>query len=107
MEIAASKCLSCENVIIPPRNICPYCGPESHEIIEIKVDPSGEVISFTSLERPPEGFEPPVILALVRTLSGATILCLGTEKDILDTRIGSLVGIDRDSQGRFIYRLEK
>ncbi|MFW9931329.1 MAG: Zn-ribbon domain-containing OB-fold protein [Candidatus Thorarchaeota archaeon] len=97
----------CENVLIPPRSICPYCGPESQELVEISVEPTGEVVSYTSLERPPEGFDPPVVLALVQTNSGATILCLGSKDEIEGTKIGSQVSITKDSQGRFLYKLEK
>ncbi len=107
LDIAASKCISCESVLIPRRTICPYCGPESTDLQDILVQPRGEVISYTSLERPPEGFDPPVVLALVQVKEGATILCIGTRDELEGTKIGSRVSIDMDSSERFIYSLEE
>ncbi len=105
MEIEASKCQRCSAVIIPPREICPYCGPEFHDLEQIIVEPSGVIASYTSLQRPPDGFDPPVVLALVRLRSGAMVLCLGSKDVIDDTHIGRVVSIDRDVSDRFIYKL--
>ena len=105
MELIASKCSRCEHVIIPPRDICPYCGPESPEQVQVSLEPRGEIVSFTALQRPPEGFDPPVVLALVQLDAGPTILSLGKKEELDQTRIGSRVMISRDASDRFVHSL--
>lgn len=106
MRIQASRCTSCHNVVIPPRGNCPYCGPSSTtEMIEI--NPNGIILTYTSLEMPPEGFEPPVLLAMVELDEGANVLCLGKKEMQAKTVIGARVQIDRDSEGRFIYTVKE
>ena len=73
---------------------------------DVFIEPTGEVVSFTSLERPPEGFDPPVVLALVQVKEGATILCIGNQSELEGTKIGSRVTISMDSFERFIYSLQ-
>jgi uncharacterized OB-fold protein len=65
-----------------------------------EIEGRGEVLSFTILQAPPEGFRPPLKMALVELEQGAVVLCLaGEEKDEL--RIGAQVMIDQDSESRF------
>jgi uncharacterized OB-fold protein len=105
LRIQASKCLNCENVIIPPRDLCPYCGPGSSKMAQIEVSNTGQVLTFTSLEMPPEGFDPPVVLALVQLDDGGIILCLGDKGEVEKTTIGSSVSISQDADERFHYKI--
>lgn len=62
----------------------------------------GIVLSYTTLMMPPEGFEAPLMMALVELEYGALILCLARNKDSL-VKIGDHVEITIDSDGRFQY----
>ena len=88
---------------MPPRSICPYC--RSDKLTTVELGEEGILLSYTILQMPPEGFQPPVILGLVE-LDGPSILCLG-EQDILDRlEIGSKVVVHLDSEERFIFTLK-
>jgi len=52
----------------------------------------GEVISFTTLHSPPEGFRSPLHIALVELQGGARFVCHGAETRGL--KIGSRVAIE-------------
>ena len=103
MAILCSECEKCGKRIVPPRNICPYCRSDKSTTIELGEE--GILLSYTILEMPPEGFQPPVILGLVE-LDGAVVLCLG-EQELIDTlEIGSGVYVQIDSEERFIFTLK-
>ena len=72
----------------------------------MSLEPYGEIVSFTSLEMPPEGFEPPVVLALVQLDDGPTILSLGRKEELDQTTIGRRVTISRDNLDRFVHSLK-
>lgn len=104
MKIPASHCKRCSRTIVPPRDTCPYCGKSAETMIVQEIEGRGEVLSFTILQMPPEGFRPPLKMALVRLGQGAVVLCLAGE-DEDDLRIGAQVTIDQDSECRFRYYL--
>ncbi|MFW9849183.1 MAG: Zn-ribbon domain-containing OB-fold protein [Candidatus Thorarchaeota archaeon] len=104
LDIEATKCEQCENVVIPPRTICPYCGPGT-ELSKVNLQSEGTIVSFTSLQSPPEGFDPPVVLALVELPQNATVLCLGSKEEEERAKIDSRVSLSKDSLGRFIFHI--
>ena len=53
---------------------------------------AGEVVSFTTLHAPPEGFRSPLHIALVELSGGARFICHGAET--VGLRIGSRVAIE-------------
>jgi uncharacterized OB-fold protein len=69
-----------------------------------EIDGMGEVLSHTVLQMPPEGFDPPLRMALVKLEEDAVILCL-SGNDGTELRIGDRVRIDEDSNHRFRYYL--
>jgi uncharacterized OB-fold protein len=69
-----------------------------------EIDGRGEVLSYTTLQMPPEGFKPPLKMALVELEQGAVVLCLAGEDDG-DLRIGAHVRVDEDANNRFRYHL--
>ena len=105
MRIEASKCPICEKVIIPPRKTCPYCGDKTSEMVHMTLEPQGSVLSYTVLEMPPDGFDAPLILALVELEQGAVVLCLGKDTDIESIGIGSIVDVRRVTDGRLSFTL--
>src|SRR5207244_4666018 len=75
--IQGSRCPRCEMVVAPPASWCPH-----HPV---KMEPAsfpgiGEVITFTTLFSPPEGFKSPLHLALVELDGGARFVCHGSDR---------------------------
>ena len=103
IRIKASKCPECDKVIVPPRDLCPYCRHESDEPNILELSNEGIVLSFTELHKPPEGFEPPLKMALVELEFGAAVLCLG--EDDSEVEIGSRVILSFDSEERLQFTL--
>ncbi len=89
--IHGSYCKSCNHVVVPPREVCPYCGLAAGEMESVDLKPDGTIVSFTTLEMPPSGFAPPVLLALVELERGATVLSIGEEESAERIEIGSKV----------------
>ena len=104
MKILASRCERCSRTIAPPRDVCPYCGKSAGKMVLHEIDGKGEVLSYTILEMPPEGFKPPLKMALVELDQGAVVLCLAGEDDT-ELSIGAHVRVDEDSNSRFRYHL--
>ena len=103
LVILCSECEKCGKRIVPPRSICPYC--RSNKSTTIELGEEGILLSYTILQMPPEGFQPPVILGLVE-LDGPSILCIG-EKETMDRlEIGAEVAVHLDSEERFIFSLK-
>ncbi|MFX0045786.1 MAG: Zn-ribbon domain-containing OB-fold protein [Candidatus Hermodarchaeota archaeon] len=105
MTIKASKCHLCEKVIVPPRRICPYCGDKTGEMPHVRLKSRGSVLSYTILEMPPDGFDPPLVLALVELEKGAVVLCFGEEIHSEGIRIGASVEVKSVTDGRLSFSL--
>jgi uncharacterized OB-fold protein len=101
MQLIVSRCNSCHATVYPARAICPYCRSDNTTAIGTH-SAQGEVLSYTSLEMPPEGFTPPVVLALVKLSNGATVLALASTEDILSLAIGAVVTVEVGSNGLLI-----
>ena len=77
-NLGGSRCSICKTVYFPPRTVCPSCS--IHRQSMGKMEPfqlsgEGEVVTFSVVHEPAEGFElqVPYVLALVRTLEGPTL----------------------------------
>ena len=92
--IAASRCPRCDAVVAPP---APYCPRHPVAMIPVGLPGIGEVVSFTTLHSPPEGFRSPLHIALVELEEGARFVCHGAETRGL--RVGSTVAIDASDNG--------
>lgn len=70
----AAVCEECETRLIPPRPACYACGSHSLQLEE--QSHSGTIVSYTSANRPPSGFESlaPYSIAIVELESGGRIL---------------------------------
>ena len=84
-RLAASRCHVCGLVAAPPARWCPR---HPVEMTRTSVPGAGEVISFTTLHSPPEGFRSPLHIALVELAGGARFICHGAET------LGSRVAIE-------------
>ncbi len=66
----------------------------------VELDNHGTVISHTTLQMPPEGFEPPLTMALVELEYGAIALCLAKDQNESRINIGDRVFLSLDSEER-------
>lgn len=58
-RLLGTKCETCGEIYIPPRNLCPACRRKG-VLNEIELSGKGKVYSFTIIKTAPEGFEEPV-----------------------------------------------
>ena len=61
-SIAASRCPRCGMVVAPP---APYCPRHPVAMTPADLPGVGEIVSFTTLQSPPEGFRSPLHIAIV------------------------------------------
>jgi hypothetical protein len=87
--IAASRCPRCDVVVAPP---APYCPRHPVAMIPAELAGIGEVVTFTTLHSPPEGFRSPLHIALVELEDGARFVCHGSETRGL--KVGATVAIE-------------
>jgi hypothetical protein len=87
--IAASRCPRCSEMVAPPATYCPH---HPVRMLPARLPGVGEVVSFTTLHSPPEGFRSPLNLALVELEGGARFFCHGAQTRGL--RVGSAVAIE-------------
>jgi len=66
-KLLGLRCTSCKRITCPPMPVCQWCGSRNLERTELSGE--GELITFTVIRVPPEGFEAdvPYIPCLVRT----------------------------------------
>jgi hypothetical protein len=88
-RIAASKCPRCEEVVAPP---APYCPRHPVAMTPVELPGIGDVVTFTTLHSPPEGFRSPLHIALVELEDGARFVCHGAETRGL--KVGATVAIE-------------
>lgn len=105
LKIQASRCKQCERTIIPPRETCPYCGKKGGIMDSLELDNQATVISHTTLQMPPEGFEPPLTMALVELEYGALALCLAKYQNESRVNIGDRVNLSLDSEERIRFAI--
>ena len=87
--IAASRCPRCAAVVAPPAM---YCPRHPVRMVPASLPGVGEVVSFTTLHSPPEGFRSPLNLALVELEEGARFFCHGAQARGL--KVGATVAIE-------------
>jgi len=87
--IAGSRCPRCGEVFAPPAT---YCPRHPVRMTPTRVPGVGEVVSFTTLHSPPEGFRSPLHIALIELEGGARFVCHGAQTRGL--KIGSRVAVE-------------
>jgi uncharacterized OB-fold protein len=72
-RLLAARCTDCETHMLPPRPACYACGSRA---VTLSEQPrTGEVVSYTSVNRPPSAFEhlAPITVAVVELDSSARL----------------------------------
>jgi hypothetical protein len=87
--IEASRCPRCDAVVAPPATWCPW---HPVPMTPTTVRGVGQVVSFTTLHSPPEGFRSPLHIAIVELEGGGRLVCHGT--DTAGLKIGATVAIE-------------
>jgi uncharacterized protein len=77
-NLGGSKCTACGTVYFPPRPVCPACTHHRQSIekmVPFQLSGAGELLSYTLVHEPAEGFEMqvPYVLALVKTDEGPVL----------------------------------
>jgi len=87
-RLLGGRCSSCGSVVYPHRAVCPYCGHEQLEAVELPR--RGRVLTYTVIRHPPRGFEgqSPYVIAVVELEGGARMLAQLTDVNPEDVRIG-------------------
>lgn len=87
--LAGSRCPRCRRLVVPP---APRCPDDATAMGPWSVPAVGEVVSFTTLHSPPEGFRSPLHIALVELDGGARLFCHG--EDPAGIKIGWRVAVE-------------
>jgi scaffold protein (connect acetoacetyl-CoA thiolase and HMG-CoA synthase) len=95
-NLGGSRCLNCTTVYFPPRAVCPSCTQHRQSLGKMEpfqLSGEGEVISYTIVHDPAEGFEMqvPYALALVRTPEGPVLTGQVVDMSPEEVRIGLTV----------------
>ena len=92
-NLGGSKCTTCGTVYFPPRGVCPQCTSHRQSIekmVPFQLSGEGEVLSYTVVHEPAEGFEMqvPYVVALVRTVEGPVLTGQVVEVEPSEVKIG-------------------
>jgi len=95
-NLGGSKCTTCGTVYFPPRPVCPACTRHRQSIermVPFQLSGAGEVLSYTVVHEPAEGFEMqvPYVVALVKTDEGPVLTGQVVDTEADRVRIGMRV----------------
>jgi uncharacterized OB-fold protein len=71
-KLLGLKCNQCGAYTIPPKKVCSECGSEYMEVVSLSG--KGEIQTFTVIYVPPEGFEAPFVVAMVKLVEGPWVM---------------------------------
>ncbi len=74
MALTIAVCESCGEVLAPPRLRCPECRKDMRTL---EASGLGSVVTHTAIHVVPEGFEPPIMVGLVKLDAGGQVLARG------------------------------
>lgn len=85
------ECGGCGAKLFPPRKVCPGC--KSRKLRSYRFSGRGEVYSFSTIYKAPEGFEEyiPYTVALVKLEEGPLVTAQLTDVDAAEVYIGMKV----------------
>lgn len=91
-NLIGTKCNSCDSVFFPPRSVCPKCRRVG-KLETYDLSGKGEIVSFTQVRAPPEGFEneTPYTIAIIKLEEGPRITGQITDSDSKEIEIGDKV----------------
>jgi uncharacterized protein len=92
-NLGGSKCTVCSTVFFPARSVCPTCSQHRQSLgkmVPFQLSGEGEVITYSIVHEPAEGFEMqvPYVLALVKTIEGPILTGQVVDVEAKDVSIG-------------------
>ena len=100
--LMATRC-DCGMLLLPPKDRCVHCGGDTRPLT---IGSAGVILTFTILHYPPEGFDPPLVLALVELEDEdglkTKVLCSGKKLEE-GLSIGTKVEVEK-SGDRYVFR---
>lgn len=108
-NLIGKKCKRCGEIYFPPRYICKNCR-RLGELEDYRLSGEGEIVTFTVIRTPPEGFErqAPYVMAVVKLKEGVMLTAQIVDADIDEVKIGMKVRavfrkIGEDGEAGLIY----
>ncbi len=89
--IPGSRCPRCDFVVAPA---AAYCPRHPVPMVPESLRGVGEIVTFTTLHSPPEGFRSPLHIAIVELEGGARFVCHGAAAATRGVKVGLRVGIE-------------
>jgi len=71
-KLLGLKCNECGGYTAPPQKVCSQCGSENMDIVELSKN--GEIQTFTVINVVPEGFKPPLPVAVAALKEGPWLM---------------------------------
>ncbi len=71
-SLVGSRCATCGSLFFPPKTLCPACRRKG-KLEDYSFSGKGEIVSYTVIRVPPEGFESPYTIAIIRLDEGPTV----------------------------------
>jgi uncharacterized OB-fold protein len=110
-RLTGKKCLNCNKIYFPSRDICPVCHRESiGKMADFDLKGFGEIYSFTVVHENPPAFsrQKPYVMALIKLDEGPMITAQVVDADLSEIAFGTRVRsvfrkISEDGQSGIIY----
>ena len=71
-KLLGLRCKACNQITCPPMIVCQRCG--SRELERTELSGRGELMTFTVVRIPPEGFDAPYVVCLIKTDEGPWVI---------------------------------
>lgn len=71
-KLLGLKCRKCGEMTCPPMIVCQRCG--GRELERTELSGKGELMTFTVVRIPPEGFDAPYVVCLIKTDEGPWVI---------------------------------
>lgn len=93
-RLEAGRCRACSKVVYPIRRVCPSCGAEDWEQMQLSLH--GKVITSTVVRTAPTDLqmEAPYAMALVETPEGARLMVQVADCDPTEVQPGMEVSLE-------------
>jgi hypothetical protein len=108
-NLIGTKCLNCNELYFPPRQLCPKCRRAS-KIEDVQLKGRGEVLTYTIIHSAPKRFEgqTPYIMAIIQLEEGPKLTAQIVDCDPTEIDIGMKVEmvfrrIQEDGDAGLIY----
>jgi hypothetical protein len=92
--LQASRCISCQTIHFPPREVCPTCRRASIGRMQpVKLSGRGRILEWTRIHKAAPGYEfqVPYVVALVQTEEGPVVTGQVVDSEAAAVAVGAAV----------------